>query len=263
MPKRNDQRARGRTISFLAPIRASDHSGFTLLEVIMTITIILTLTIAATTTIRNSIDLRQALAHQINVSHGINMVMQTIVNDLEQVYIISTKRQELNPGTRSTGSIFKRDNDGSLRMTTQSHRPKKFNAPESDQTLVVYELRDDRDHSGRKNLYRGESKVLPEDLKEDVPMVLLAEGVKKFEVIPWNGQKWDEGRWDTNRSDHRNMLPKMVRVHIEMLELDHELEEDRRNAEDIPTSRMTTVVHIPNAWGLKEYKPYSGSLKWN
>lgn len=228
----------------------------------MTISILLTLTIAATSTIRNSIDLRIGLSQQVKVSHGINVVMQRVVTDLEQVFLVSTKRQEYNPGTRATKTIFQLDSSGRLMMTTMSHAPVQAGSPESDQTLVVYELRDDRDMPGMKNLYRGETKVIPRRFQDDVPMVLLAKGVQKFAILPWTGAKWSDARWNTNKSEHRNKLPRMVKIELQLLELDELAGAETRSIENIPLARLATVVYLPKSWGFQEYKPYSGSLKW-
>ena len=241
-----------------------NQSGFTLLEVIMTITILLTLTIAATTAIRNSIDIRQGLSSQVTISHSINAVMQRVVADLEEVFIISTKRTEYNPAFRKTKTIFRLESNGTLSMTTMSKRPTKANAPESDQTYVVYELKESSEQSGRYELYRGETKVIPQNFREKIPMVLLSENVKVFEVEVYTGSKWSADRWDTTKNEHRNMLPRMVKVHIEMFEIDEEAGPLDVGVEDMPTSGLTSVVYLPKSWGLKEYKPGSPGeiLKW-
>lgn len=248
---------------YMIQSKLQKESGFTLLEVIMTITILLTLTIAATSAIRSSINLRQGLAHQMTVSHGINAVMQKVVHDMEGAFIISNQRQEYNPTTRRTKTIFNRERGGIVRLTTTSHQPVNAGSPESDQTFVVYQLQDDKDFPGRKNLLRGESKVIPTNFNEDIPMVILAKGVKTFEVSPWAGSRWSKDNWHSRKREHRNMLPKMVKVHIEMYELDEEGGAETRELDEIPVASATTVVYLPRSWGLKEYKPHhKGELKW-
>lgn len=239
----------------------NSESGLTLIEMILTMTILISLSIGSVMVIRNSLNLRDSLSSRNKLSHKLNTIMQKISYDLEHAYILSTKDAKTRPLKRSTKTIFERNNDGSIRFTTTSHRASKANAPESDQTLVAYELRKDKENSGRMDLYRGETKVIPKRLKDDVPMQLLAKGVHKFEVIPWDGTKFDDGRWSSDRSDHRNQLPRLVKVHIEVLEIDDDIG-DERAVEEIATSALTSVIYLQKSWGLDEHKEYSGGIKW-
>lgn len=237
------------------------QQGFTLFEVMLTMTILLSLTSAAVMAIRNSLDIRERIGEKTLVSHRLNVVMQKLVRDLEHTYIISTLAVWSNPVSRATKTIFETENDGTLRLTTMSRTPVMANAHRSDQVMVVYQLRDDKDHPGFKVLYRGESANAPEDLEEDLPMEKLATGVAKFEITPWSGQKWDDGKWSTNKSEHRNMLPRMVKINLEIIDIDPEYAFEKA-AEELPRTQMSTVVYLQRSWGLKEYKEFSGSLKW-
>ena len=237
------------------------EEGFSLLEVILTIVILLSLTIAATNAITTSIDIRKGLSDRVRVTHELQGVFSRVVSDVTHIFIFDTRRQEYNPTVRATKTLFQKERDRRIAFTTMNHKPLNANSPESDQTFVVYELRANKDNSAFQDLYRGASKVIPQDFKDDIPMQHIASRVKRFDVIPWTGEKWDEGNWDTNRSDHRNMLPRMIKIILEVYEIAEEQEfvsESQR-----PTSLLSTVVYLPRSLGLKEYKPYSGSLKWD
>ncbi len=235
--------------------------GFTLIEVILSIVLLVTLSLAALDVIRNTLNIKSSLGESVAVHQQVNTVMSKISMDLEHTFIIHTRKEGYNATERSTKTIFDRRTDGSLRMTTMVRHPRVKDAHESDQTLVVYELKSDEDRSGQKILWRGESKVIPEDLGADIPMVILMNGVKDFKVSLWDGNRWLDSRWNTNRSEFRNKLPHMVRVELEVFSIPPENQEGK-DASELPTTKSVTLVHLPRAWGLKEHRPYSGSLKW-
>ncbi len=247
----------------ISSLETQKTAGFTLLEVILTMGILLTLTAGASMAIRQSLDIRAAVGERTVVSHKLNIVLQKITQDIQHAFIVSTLNDWSNPVGRSTKTLFETKNDGSFRLTTMSRRPIIANAHESDQTFVVYELKENRDMPGWKNLYRGEAKHIPENFNEEVRTELLATGVTKFEITPWTGQSWlMDSRWASDKSDQRNMLPRLVRINVSIIEMDKE-DAAGKDAETLPTSQLSTIVYVPRSWGLKEYKGYSGTLKWN
>ncbi|MBF0442024.1 MAG: prepilin-type N-terminal cleavage/methylation domain-containing protein [Oligoflexales bacterium] len=238
--------------------------GFTLLEVVFTIGILLSISIAATNLIRGSLTMKSALSQRALVNHRLSTAMQRVVNDLTHMFIVNSMRQEYNYVERATKTIFKIDQNGEnteLAFTTMTHVPKMANANESDQTYVVYQLKEDEKNRKRTNLYRGETKILPEDFKDEIPMKLLAENIKTFKVMPWNGEKWSQDRWNTSRSDFRNMLPHMVKIEITAWDEDMEPDETTDKMEDILT-KIATVVYLPQTIGQKEMKEPPKTLNW-
>ena len=59
---------------------------------------------------------------------------------------------------------------------------------------------------------------MPESFRDEVETVMLARAVKSLKLIPWNGDKWTTDRWHSNRGEHRNKLPHMVRIEVEAYE---------------------------------------------
>ena len=136
--------------------------------------------------------------------------------DLKLAFL--TGRDELISKSR-TFSIFytKLSSDTSeLRFTTMSHEPIVANSHQSDQTYVIYKIEKDFD-TNMLALYRGETKVIPEKLDDDAPFELLAKHVKAIRVWGWNGDGWKE-RWDTRKSEFKHMLPKMVKLEVEVFD---------------------------------------------
>jgi type II secretory pathway pseudopilin PulG len=243
------------------------EGGFTLLEVILSVSILLTLSISATTVIRNSLQMKTGIAEQAELTHRLGSALQRFATDLGAVYIIDSKRSEVNYGARATKTIFNVKKDGAsyeLLMTTMSHRPVIRDSHQSDQTFVVYKVKADEGEagaSGRYSLYRGESKVIPENFDEEIPMEKIADGVKTFQIFCWNGEKWSEDRWDSNRSEWRNKLPQMVRIELEMWEAPF-IEGAAAEAAEGPTTKVSTVVYLPRSYGLDELKQRSSRVRW-
>ena len=241
-------------------------AGFTILEVVLSISILLTLSIAATTVIRNSLSMRAALANQGEYTHKMSMAMQKIADDLAHVFIIDTKRAELNPGGRRTKALFRVKRDGEtygLKMTVMNHQPRLKNSHESDQALVVYEVKpDETSIHGKTSLYRGETKVIPEDGEEEIPMAKMAEGIKSLKVWCWDGQKWSDDSWDTTRSDWRNKLPHMIKIELEAYETPLGEAEEAEQGTEPPTSKLSTVVYLDTTYGTPELKQRNTSPKW-
>ena len=243
------------------------EAGFTILEVVLSISILLTLSVAATTVIRNSLSLRSSIASQAEYTHKIAVAMQKISDDFVHVFIIDTKRAELNPGGRRTKGLLKLKREGdtySVKMTVMNHQPHLKNSHESDQSLVTYEVKRDEDSTrGMTSLYRGEAQVIPEDIDEEIPMAKLAEGIKSLRIWCWDGDKWTEDSWDTTRSDWRNKLPNMIKIEIESYEIGKISEEaEQASASEPPTSKVSTIVYLDRSRGMAELKQRNSSPKW-
>lgn len=241
---------------------SQNERGFTLLEVILALSILLTLSVATTGLLRGTIEMRGTLSQQAETTHRLSMVMQKVTQDLEHAFIISTLRQEYNYVGRATKTVFRislKGDNSELALTTMTRQPRMANAGESDQTYVVYRIEEDRDAPGHYNLLRGESKVLPDSFKDDPPMEILAKDIKAFRVIPWNGDRWEKDQWDTDRSDWRNTLPQMVKVEIEAVDEDPAGQD---NMEKALTAQVGTVVYLAQAFGMKEIKERSRTIKY-
>jgi prepilin-type N-terminal cleavage/methylation domain-containing protein len=197
---------------------AQGQSGFTLLEVMITIGILLSLTLAVTELLKAGIDLRARLSQSGKVTHRLAMAMDKIDRDLSHAFIIG-KLEKLNrkSAVRPTLFYLKQVGDSvELKLTTRSHRPKITNVNESDLTFVVYRIEEDSDNPRHKNLYRGEASIIPANLKEDPKMRILARNIKKFKISVWNGERWLKDGWDSRRGDFRNLIPSMVKVELEL-----------------------------------------------
>lgn len=234
----------------------------TLIEIIFAVTLILIMTIATSSVIRSGIDMRVELSQKSKVNHRMMVAMERIVDDLQQAFILDSQRVELNYVERATKSIFSifGASDGiELRLTTMSHQVMFANAPESDQTFVLYKLQKDT-KTQITNLYRADNKVIPTNFDEDPPMQILARNIKSFKLFAWNGDDWRE-EWNSNKSEWRNMLPRMVRIEIEAYSSDP-IDDTHGMEENDPTVALRTVVFIPRSVQTREPKEAPKSPKY-
>jgi len=251
-------------------ISSSNQRGFSLLEVMLSLGILVTLSMALTSMLRANLDIRDALSQNNTVSHKLARVMEKIAVDLEHVYLLSDKDLERygNPGIRQVKSVFQvtpGSKGDEVRMTTLSHLPMKKDSKESDATYVVYRLEEDKD-TGRTNLIRFETARVPEDFKEEGIGRILARGISEFRVQAWRGDQWSKDRWDSTRSEWKNILPRMLRVEIAAWEDPADPESKSRSvySDDKESfARMKTIVYLMNSLGMKELRSGSASIKWD
>src|SRR5690606_5117270 len=99
-------------------------------------------------------------------------VLDKMAADVQHAFLTNPKDLSKYAAMRRMKSIFRIEKSGSgdkLALTTKTHRPMVAGAYEAELTFVTYELLESKDAPGRKDLYRGETKVIPEDFKEEVP----------------------------------------------------------------------------------------------
>lgn len=241
---------------------AASEVGMTLIEIIFAVTLILIMTIATASVIRSGIDMRVELSQKAKVNHRLMVAMQRLVDDLQQAYILDSQRVELNYVDRTTKSLFSitpASNAMELKLTTMSHQAIYANAPESDQTFVHYKLEKDN-KTQLTHLFRADAKVIPTNFDEEQPLQILAKNIKSFKIYAWNGDDWRE-EWNSNKSDWRNMLPRLVRVEIEAF-AGEPLDETRGMEDSDPTIALRTVVFIPRAVQNREPKEAPKSVKY-
>lgn len=242
--------------------------GFSLIEVMITIGILMTLTIAVASMLRGGFDVRDGIAQRARVVHRLEVAINKVAADVEQAYFVSPKDEARHKSRLNPIGIFKIDKSGTadrLSLTTKTHRPLIAGSNESDLTYVVYELKDSKTAPGRKDLYRGETKVIPEDFKDMPPMRLLAAHIKSFVIETWNGERWMKNEyWDTGRGDTRNVLPRLVKITVEAWTQDRE-EDDGQDPQvvDETTDRIQTVVFVADSWEYEGMRQGANTIRWD
>lgn len=242
------------------------EAGFSLIEVIITLGILMSLTVAVASMLRAGFEVKDGLSQRARVIHRLSTVTLKISEDIQAAYYVNPLTPYKNPTGRRTKGLFKIEKNGAsgdkLTLTTKTHRSIVAGAYESDTTLVVYELRDSKEAPGRHDLYRGEWAVIPEDMKTEPPMRILARHIKSFGIEFWTGDKWSKDYWDTGRGDTRNKLPRLVKINVEGYAVDR-VEGDLQDEQADQTSELfSTVVVVQEAWEYSELREQDKSVRW-
>lgn len=226
----------------------------------------MSLTLAVASMLRSGFDVKAGLSEKAKILHRMTVVMDRLNNDIQHTFYVSAKDTVKNGIERSMKSLFKIEKRGTsdrLSLTTKTNVSMIAGRYESDLTLVVYELKESKTATGRKDLYRGSSPYIPSDINEDPPMRLLARDIKSLVFEFWSGDSWSKDGWDTGRGDTRNRLPHLVRITIEAF-LNERTDGDGSDSKiDEGVETIQTVVYVQDAWEYKELKDQVRSIKWS
>ena len=247
--------------------KANNQSGFSLLEVVITLAILVTMIYAVSMLMRASFDVRRELSQEAKVTHRLNVALQRIAYDLAHTFVIDSRVAARNnltqSGRRTVFKVERGEKGDKLAMTYMGHRPRHAHSKESDVSYVVYEVRSSKnsDHPGRTHLYRGEYPRIPDDVRrvEDPKMQPFVEHISSITFDLWNGDDWVKGRWDTTRSETNNHLPHMVRVTIKAW-LDEPIEGVGSDSSQDPMAQFATVVYLPMSLDFNEIKSRTSSF---
>jgi type II secretion system protein J len=246
---------------------AREQSGFTLIEVVITVAILMSLTIAIASMLRSGFEVKTGLSEKAAMLHRLSVVMDKVARDVQFAFYVSLKDADKNGIDRKMKTIFKIDKGSpgdKLTLTTKTHQPIRSGAPESEFTYVIYELKDSQDQPGRKDLYRAETPAIPLDLRDEPPMRLLAKNIKTLTFEFWRGDDWSRSDyWDTGRGDTRNLLPKLVRITVEAYLHDAKEGDVRDEATESATDKLSTVVYVEDSGPYAELKQQASSIKWS
>ena len=246
--------------------RKNSESGFTLLEVIITIGILMTMAVAVTELLSNNLEIRQKTSQAGKVTHRLSMAMDRLAGDITHAFIVRSNDLIRN-AKRNRKTIFKFNQSGNsteLRFTGMNNNPMRTNAKESDSYYVVYKVQEDREISGVTHLFRGSMPFLPEDLSQDPTMKVVTRYIKAFRVEAWRGDRWVKDRWDTTKSDYRDTLPYLIKIEIEAYLYEPDGPDDTEWDKDkVPVEVFSTVINLPYAINASEKKEKSKTIRWD
>lgn len=193
--------------------RAGHRRGMTLIEILISITIMGLMMLVAWTTIKSSSEARVTFEALEDRNHEIRLGLARLVFDLESAYLSANEDDKLDD--RRTMFIGK---EAEVRFSNFGHMSLWANANESDQTVVVYYLDDDREDSLRDSLYRKELRRQSNEDWENEPgeLDVLIRGLDKLELEywDWKDETW-QSDWDSTKTDaEQNRVPTRVRIKV-------------------------------------------------
>lgn len=196
---------------------ASGQSGFTLLELLVSMAILSFMMVIAWSTISSTADTKVHVQEVNERTHETRVAMAMMVRDFAHAYLSANEDQSRND--RRTMFIAQPKGDvDQVRFSSLGHRTMWADADESEQTLIAYSDAPDREDSSKDNLIRHESRRLSNEQWERQPAdkeVLLRDVKKvKFEYWDWRDKQWKE-RWNSTQGDAESgRLPTRVKITV-------------------------------------------------
>ncbi|HVV87021.1 MAG TPA: type II secretion system protein GspJ [Kofleriaceae bacterium] len=195
-----------------APRRA--QAGLTLVELLIAMAIMALMMMLAWSTITNAGESRTNFEAIEDRNNEVRVAMSRMVHDLESAYLSTNENKELD--NRRT---LMKGKDDELTFSTFAHTALWADANESDQSIVVYSIDQDRREPGKRSLFRRELRRPSNEKLEDEPAELdvLLRDVEsvKFEYWDWKEKEWKD-TWDTTKQDaEKDRLPVRVRITLE------------------------------------------------
>ena len=244
----------------------SPERGFTLLEVIITISLLTFMAISISTLMRSSVDMRLGLSEQAKVTSRLNTAMELLRKDLLGTYMLSVNYDKATLVDGATPTYFRVDTFGektTIAFTTMNGITTMSDQPSGELIEVSYELKTSELSENRLALYRGE-KVL--GFKGDIETELITEGIAFVLLEMWNGETWTL-QWNTDKSDFKQSLPHLVRLTIRAYPSDP-MDEEGVSEEFTPeeffmaAAERRTMIYLPWARRYSELKQKPKTLRF-
>lgn len=217
-------------------------TGFTLLEVMISVAIVGVIMMLIWTSTSQSLRSKDRIEERDLVYHSARVALRKISDDLAVAFLIKkASTSELSASTSATGSqvkaFFVGENQSSqdtLKFTSLSHLRLFSGAKEADQCRIMYEVVPDEEEVGKYNLIRREDPWLDDSTDVKGKALTLVENIREFDLEYYDTRKEDWVReWNTERVDWKDRLPYAVRINL--LFTDPE-------SEDIEIPMTTSVI---------------------
>ena len=200
---------------------AANQRGFTLIELVVSLSIVAFMMMLAWQTTSTAIFTRKNLSLEQERDHELRVATSRMVRDLGSAYLSANEDQStIERRTRFVGKSEGTVDE--LRFSTMAHEVLWADANESEQTVITYSAEADPDDRSKTNLVRKELRRMPDplDSQSETPaeVDLLLRDVErvKFEYYDFRDKGWKD-RWDSTQADaERGRLPTRVRITIEI-----------------------------------------------
>jgi general secretion pathway protein J len=198
--------------------RVSRQSGFTLLELMISLAIIGFMMVVAWGTVLQTVNAKKHFEGVQDRYREVRVAMARMVRDIGMAYMSQNDPLGVLPENKPTFFVGESSmSEATLRFSSMAHERLVADASESDQTVIAYYVDSDPDDRSRKNLYRRENRRLAAEKWDSVPgeVDILFAGITKLELKYWNAQdrEWEDA-WDTINADGKKQPPERVKIVI-------------------------------------------------
>jgi general secretion pathway protein J len=213
----------------------SSRRGFTLLEIIVSLSVLALIATLTFSTVANAIQIRDTLEEDDAVNQSARIAMSRIRRDLSLAYLTT------NTGAVATYfTLFVAQNGDPDRLwfASLAHQRLYRGAREGDQTEITYWTEDDPNTRGALALMRREAPRIDHAPERGGVIAPIAYGVAGFDVrfLDSTTKEWME-EWDSTGADTPNRLPRAAQVTLTLLAPDP----DKDDA-TVERTFMTTIV---------------------
>ena len=192
---------------------ARRRSGFTLLEVMISVAVLAMIGGLTWKAFDGAWDLKQRVERAEDRDQTVRAALERIAREVSMTFL---SEHYDHKRFRERPTLFKlKDGRGEadLTITSFAHQRLHVDAKESDQALFEYKL--DRDEDGTRALFRRVKPHLDEEADRGGERSVLADDVLKFSVQAWDPKEreWRD-EWDSN-SPQRNgqvLIPPRVKI---------------------------------------------------
>ena len=195
--------------------KKNGEGGFTLIEVMVAVTILAGMALAMFGASSQMLRSKDIVEDRDEKSHSVSFALNKMAEDLNAAYIVKSKDLL---GTKFEGEVSFEGKEERLDFVCFNHLRYIRNAKEADSAEVSYYLISDEENPDLRILMRRESPSVDNDRQAGGKAYPLLEGVRsiRFEYLPGKSDEY-KSVWDTTSVDSGNILPRAVKISLEVM----------------------------------------------
>lgn len=223
-------------------------TGFTLIEMLISIGLLAFISISIANMFSSSIDIRNRLSERSNISRKLHIAMNRIIADLQHSVLFRDSKP-ITKVRRSVSQFIGKESGSFYRLDFVTNNKTKFIAKnnESDLAEISYFVKRDAALGKTKVLYRRESAIVNKTPDKGGVVHRLLDNVATFKIRfnKYGDKDIDKRDWSTVQSnDERPKLPSAISITLGVYHYDPETFE---NTHENPITTFTTAVFLENA----------------
>lgn len=154
--------------------------------------------------------------------HTARLALERMSRELSSAFVYDCRKLDTPTGEQRHQTLFKVEQEGKvsrLSFTSFSHLRLFRDVHESDQNVIVYYGENDRREGRRLNLMRREKNRIDGRPEEGGFAQVACPDIVSLQVELWDESKqdWTE-QWDCSQVERLNLLPRMVRLTLTVLD---------------------------------------------